>query len=64
MEIISDEPTITPIACPTLRPSASSVEPAVHAELFAPVMIQYPANPCHVHVLLSSGIGIKSLLHH
>ena len=64
IEIISEAPTMTPVDCPTLRPSASRVDPAVHAELLAPVMIQYPANPCHVHVRLPSGIGIRSRLHH
>jgi hypothetical protein len=28
-----------------------------------PQMTQYPAKPCHVQVLLSSGIGIRSRLH-
>lgn len=32
--------------------------PATH-----PQMTQYPANPCQVQVLLSSGIGIRSRLH-
>jgi len=36
MDIIKDDPTITPIACPTLSPKASRVDPAVHAELLAP----------------------------
>jgi hypothetical protein len=79
--MMSEDPTITPIAWPTLSPSASRVDPAVHAELLAPggkiqpqhselmrttlpVMIQYPAKPCQVHVLRSSGIGIRSRLHH
>jgi hypothetical protein len=82
MEMINEAPTITPIDCPTLRPSAKSVDPAVHAELLAPfrevsdaeeiileaqrlhvpVIIQYPAKPCHVQLLRSSGIGIMSRL--
>jgi hypothetical protein len=40
MEMINEAPTMTPMDWLTLRPKASSVDPAVHAEVLAPVIIQ------------------------
>lgn len=37
IEIRSEEPTIIPMACETLRPRASRVEPAVHDAVLHPI---------------------------
>ncbi len=50
MPVIRATPTITPIAWPTDRPKANRLEPEVHAVVLMPVIIQYPAKPCQVHV--------------